>query len=184
MRLPPLEIRKRTAFVPPPSGDVAAVRPACRGAGASRPAAFLRRNVKCCETTPGCFHIFFTNLLLTHGNLLPRPWESVCMLKRKALQIVTLIAAVVLLSAYVVYSQLKQSGTVASSSKSIVLTNRGTLDKTNPVAAKPFTNSAPAIRPASSNPTNSSSPGKKPELFFPGSKSSAVFTPQSQATGK
>jgi hypothetical protein len=105
------------------------------------------------------------------------------MLKRKTLQILTIVAAVVLLSAYVVYSQLKQSGTVASSSKSLVLTNRGGVEKTNSnTATKVATNSNSAIRTISSGATNSSSPGKKSDLFFPGSKSSAVFVPQHQAS--
>jgi hypothetical protein len=104
------------------------------------------------------------------------------MLKRRAFQILTIVVALVLLSAYVVYSQLKQSGIVASSSKSLVLTNRGFIEKTNPaVTTKSSTNSSPALRSAA---TNSGSPGKKPELFFPGSKSSAVFVPQPQASGK
>jgi hypothetical protein len=104
------------------------------------------------------------------------------MLKRKALQILTIVAALMLLSAYVVYSQLKQSGTVASSSKSLVLSNRGFVEKTNSAtAAKSSTNSSPAVRSAA---TNSGATGKKADLFFPGSKSSAVFVPQPQASGK
>jgi hypothetical protein len=104
------------------------------------------------------------------------------MLKRKAFQIFTIVTALVLFSAYVVYSQFKQSGTVASSSKSLVLTNRGLPEKTNSIAAtKSSTNSSPSVR---STATNSGSSGKKPELFFPGSKSSAVFVPQPQASGK
>jgi hypothetical protein len=105
------------------------------------------------------------------------------MLKRKTFQVLTVVAAVVLLSAYVVYSQLKQAGTVASSSKSLVLTNRGTpsgsAEKTNSIRSATNSNSG-----SFSGGTNSGATGKKSEVFFPGSKSGAVFVPQTEAKGK
>ena len=98
------------------------------------------------------------------------------MRKRKALQILTIAAALMLLSAYVVYSQLKQAATVASSSKSMVLTNKGAVS----------TNTIQAIKDSRSTTiaTNSGTTNGKADMFFPGSKSGAVFVPQAQSTGK
>jgi hypothetical protein len=106
------------------------------------------------------------------------------MVKRKTFRVLTVVAAVVLLSAYVVYSQLKQAPTVASSSKSKVLTASAAVEKTNSVrGTKDPTNSNATIRVVPLDGTNSGA-GKKSEVFFPGSKSGAVFVPQTEAKGK
>ena len=114
--------------------------------------------------------------------------QSDSMLRKKSIQVLTVVAALVLLSVYVVYSQLKQAPTVASSSKTRVLTNAGawgSVQKTNLSEAKPDSGSKSnnTIRLTSPG-TNPPGPPARSGLFFPGSKSGAVFVPETQAKGK
>src|SRR2546430_12756454 len=103
--------------------------------------------------------------------------------KGKISQIVTVIASLTLFGGYVVYSQLKQGGAVASSAKVIVLTNSRvvTAGKTNTVQS-PKQNaraggSNTTSQSVSPRDTRSNTPPAKSQMVFPGSKSAAVFTP-------
>jgi len=104
--------------------------------------------------------------------------------KGKIAQIIAVIASLTLFSGYVVYSQLKQSGTVASSSKVMVLTNSRavTAGKTNAaLTSKQNTRAADSNTISQSilpRDTKSNTPPAKSQMVFPGSKSAAVFSPQ------
>src|SRR2546430_6503674 len=106
------------------------------------------------------------------------------MKKAKAVQIAAVVVSLTLFSAYVVYSQLKQGGTVAPSSKLLVLTNSRTIGPAKTNAIQTLAQDPKLARSnASSNflslaEIRSNPPAAKSQMMFPGSKSAAVFAPE------
>ena len=94
------------------------------------------------------------------------------MKKERLVRIGVLLFALSMFTSYVVHSQLQQTRKVASSSKSIVLA-----DELASPLKKPSdtTNPPPVFVVFMTNQPDSAKRGR--EMYFPGSKSSPVFTP-------
>src|SRR5438045_3431797 len=109
------------------------------------------------------------------------------MSKGKFLEVVTLVFALSLASVYVVRSQLSQSRSVASSSKSlapVVSPTTGKAPATNQTFSTKTNGGVPASKPASTGSVAKASSsltvsqsvsGASSRVMFPGSKSGAVF---------